>query len=159
MKKIIFIFSLFLSDLAHAKDWHDKWDASGRDWAEKWTNTMNSIDTFSPEDRIIVLSSALGVGRLGNLGESQKPIYYRAQSMLLAIPGHAKYYQDKIEEMRAIAVENSKKSQEELQAMRDAGQTVIEEMAYESYREKALLTLQFMPSSQAVSVLGHFLDR
>jgi len=84
---VCFIFVSILQMKLRGEDsnWFDKWDTSGRDWTEKWTNTMNSIDTFSPEDRIIVLSSALGVGESGNLGEHQKPIYYRAQSMLLSM--------------------------------------------------------------------------
>lgn len=80
------------------------------------------------------------------------------ESTLLAIPGHAKYYQEKIDKMRDELLENSKKTQEDIIKMQNEGQTVLDEPNYLSDVGVAIRTLRFMPSAETVSVLGYFLN-
>lgn len=88
----------------------------------------------------------------------QKQVFSMVQSLLLSKPGHAKYYQDKIEYMRKKVLIDSKRTPQELEKMQAEKQEIIWESTYELFREISLRTLQFMPSAETVSVLGHFLD-
>ena len=92
------------------------------------------------------------------MDDEQKIVFQKAQTALLSIPGHAKYYQDKIDKMRDELLANAKKTQEELIKMQDAGQTVLDEPTYLSEVGLAIRTLKFMPSVETVSVLGFFLN-
>ncbi len=78
-------------------------------------------------------------------------------STLLSIPDHASYYQDKLESMRAEALENAKIPYNDLQRLRDV-KTVVLIGDYEDFREKAFGVLGLLPSPQAVAVLGHFVN-
>lgn len=94
----------------------------------------------------------------GHMDEQQRQVYGAVQSLLISQPGHAKYYQDKIDKMRDELLANSKKTQEELIKMQDARQTVLDEPTYLSDTEAAVRILRFMPSAETVSVLGYFLN-
>lgn len=79
-------------------------------------------------------------------------------STLLSIPGHAKYYQDKIEAMRAEVLASARKSDEEIMKMQDEGLEVTNAWTYESYCVNAFRTLAHIPSSECVAVLGAYLN-
>ncbi len=125
-----------------------------------WKQSLMELDRYSLDEREDILASALvaiGPDPIPRDAVRQE-IFEIAQSRLLAIPGHAKAYQDKIDKMRAEVLANSKKSFEELKEMQDEGHEVIDDTVYVSEAEKAIRTLKFMPSAETVSVLGYFLN-
>jgi hypothetical protein len=93
-----------------------------------------------------------------NFEKGERPVFHAAQAALLSIPGHAKYYQDKIDKMRDELLANSRRTSEELKNMQDAGHDVLDEPTYLSETAIAIRTLRFMPSAETVSVLGYFLN-
>jgi len=93
-----------------------------------------------------------------NFEKGDRPVFHAAQEALLSIPGHAKYYQDKIDKMRTELLENSKRTREEIIQMHAHGKKVLDQPEYLSDTEVAIRTLKFMPSAETVSVLGYFLN-
>lgn len=159
MSKLLLILLVGFSSFLKADDWYERWSTAGNNWSERWSKTMDSIDEFKPDERIEILGRALGVANKGGLNDEERPIFYRAQSMLLSIPGHAKYYQDKIESMRIEVLANAKKSDDEIFEMQLKDQEVVNAGTYERYGAMiAFPTLGLMPSAEAVAVLGHFLN-
>lgn len=76
---------------------------------------------------------------------------------LLAIPGHATYWGDQIDETRKLVLAHGRLSTEEQDVLTGKGvYKVLGE--YESIRRKAFENLALMPSSEAVGVLGHFVN-
>jgi len=138
-------------------DWYSRWDSAGKTWHEKWSNVLNSIDELPLPDRIEMLGKAAESSVGGNMGGERSDIFNRAQSTLLAIPGHARFYQDKIERIRSQALVDNKKGDDEIMRMR-MDHTMVEFDDYESFREKAFVVLSLLPSSETVAVLGHFLN-
>jgi len=135
--------------------------SQGRDpeWFKRRSNDLeNAIKIENMNDRINALGAFMSLGSHGEMDEEKKMIFNRAQAELLSIPGHAKYYQDKIEEMRAGVLADSKKSAAEIARMQDHGEKVFWEPVYSSYAESTLRTLRYMPSAETVAVLGHFLN-
>ncbi len=82
----------------------------------------------------------------------------RLRDTMLAIPGHAKYYEDKIASMRAEVLANAKKPDDEIERMRAYGSIVLGYRDYEDFRGKAFPVLGMLPSSETVAVLGRFLN-
>ena len=144
--------------LAGSADWYKHWNAAGNTWYEKWNNVLNTVDTLSVDERMDLLEKAVNLGRDGPLSGEHKEIFDRAQAILLSSPGHAKYYQDKIDKMRAELLANSKKTPEERKNMQDEGHDVLDESTYLSDTGIAIRTLRFLPSAETVSVLGYFLN-
>jgi len=99
----------------------------------------------------------MGIGTYGGMDEQQQTIFDKARFALLSIPGYAKYYQDKIERLRAQALVDDKKTDDEISQMR-ADKTMVEFYDYENFRKKAFTVLGLLPSCETVAVLGHFLD-
>jgi len=156
--KIVFLYLLSCVLVAAGDfDWYSRWDSAGETWHEKWSNVLNSIDELPLPERIEMLGKAAESSVGGNMGDERSDIFNRAQSTLLAIPGHARFYQDTIERLRAQALEDNKKSDDEIMRMR-ADHTMVEFHDYESFREKAFVVLALLPSSESVAVLSHFLD-
>ncbi len=89
----------------------------------------------------------------GDKGE----VFKRAQTMMLAIPGHAKHYQDKIESLRAEVLANTKIPDEVARLQQD-GKQPIHIGDYNDFRKVAFPVLGLLPSSESVAVLGHFLN-
>ena len=156
----ISILTLCLFGISYAEegDWYSRWNSSGNTWYEKWEKTISAVDKLPEGVRIETLGKALGVGtNTGELTGEKKAIFDRAQSLLLANPGHAKYYQDKLESMRAEVLANSVKSSEEIERMRLSGK-VVEFGDYDNFRQTVFPVLALLPSSETVAVLGHFLN-
>jgi hypothetical protein len=129
------------------------------DWFKRRSNDLeNSINIQSKDDRIEALGRFMSIASHGGMDEEQKTIFNKAQAVLLSIPGHAQYYQQKIEKMRSDLLEISKKNPLEVIKMQQEGIAVIDEPNYLSDTESTLRTLQYMPSAETVSVLGHFLN-
>jgi hypothetical protein len=55
------------------------------------------LDVAIPKLGVLVGQLSTGT----NVEKGDRPVFRAAQSLLLSIPGHAQYYQDKIESLRA----------------------------------------------------------
>lgn len=136
-------------------------DAGAGLWKSKREKTISDLLAQPNEAKIPQLGEMLR--QLKTLNYRNRPERHEVVAMLeqslLSIPGHAKYYQDKIETMRAEALANSKKTDEEIMKMQDEGVDVVDDGSYERYSGMvAFPTLGLMPSAEAVAVLGHFLN-
>ena len=129
------------------------------DWFNRRSNDLeDAIKIENTNARIDALGKFMSLASYGEMDEEQKIIFNRAQTNLLSIPGHAKYYQEKIDKMRAELLANTKKTHEELKNMQDEGNDVLDEPTYLGDSQIALRTLRYMPSAETVTVLGYFLN-
>jgi hypothetical protein len=131
--------------------------------AQLWkVKRIAAIQDFQkdPAKRVPELSEMLR--QLRTLGYRSSPerddVITLLKSTLLAIPGHAKYYQDKIEAMREEVLVNSKKSAAEITKLQDDGLEIVDVWAYEAYCVNAFRTLAHIPSPECVAVLGFYLN-
>jgi hypothetical protein len=136
-------------------------DAGADLWKSKREKTISDLLAQPNEAKIPQLGEMLR--QLKTLNYRDCPERHEVVAMLeqslLSIPGHAKHYQDEIETMRAEALANSKKTDEEIMKMQDEGLEVVYDGSYERYSGMiAFPTLGLMPSAEAVAVLGHFLN-
>ena len=125
-----------------------------------WTRSLAEFNRYSTDEQRYILERALlafGPDPIPRETERQAN-FEKAQTSLLAIPGHAKYYQDKIDKMRAELLANSKKSDEERNRLQSEGHDVLDESTYLSDTGIAIRTLRVLPSAETVSVLGYFLN-
>ncbi len=107
---------------------------------------------------------------LGEMLRQLKSLHYRdcperdevahlLQERLLATPGHAKSFQDKIESLRVEVLATGNISDEELTRLQDEGREIPHVTDYERYCSMtAFPTLQHLPSAETVAVLGHYLN-
>lgn len=145
MKFHLFIFTFLSISPSHGQDWHDRWDRSGNTWKEKWNNTLDSINQSSESERIEILGAAVIIGGNEVLTEDRKSIYLRAQAALLAIPGHAKYFRDKVLKLQA-----------DRRAAIGKDDYSYKTSIYYNYRGLGALT--YLPSPETVRVLGELLE-
>ncbi|MEY3897595.1 MAG: hypothetical protein RLZZ214_3116 [Verrucomicrobiota bacterium] len=128
-------------------------------WKSKRLATIHEAQT-DPTKGIPQLAEMLR--QLKTLGYRPCPerddVVSSIESTLLSIPGHAKYYQDKIEAMRAEVLVNSKKSEAEISKMQDEGIEFVDVWSYESLCVNAFRTLAHLPSPECVAVLGFYLN-
>lgn len=166
MKQLIFHVAMsIIVPISESKaDWHEYWNQAGQTWAEKWTRTLDHLEQFDRDDRMNALGGALRVGcnvapgKANELRPEQREVYFRAREIALAIPGHARYYEEQIEKKRAEVLANSKKDWRELNAIQDAGGTYETEAGYINYSETAFRILGHLPSAETVAVLGRYLN-
>lgn len=157
MKLQIFILLISLGHMAHARGWHDFWSKAGNTWYEKWDATLKQAEAFTEEDRMNMLGRALQIGRMRDLTSYHEDVFKRAQTTLISTSGHARYYKDKIAFLRTQAYENENKSLAEQIRIQNEGRWVgLGD--YNDFREEAFSILSLLPSSEAVAVLGHFLE-
>jgi len=116
-----------------------------------------SLAITNTQEKIGALGDFMGIGTDGGMDEQQRIIFDKAKFALLSIPGHAKYYQGRIERLRAQALVDAKRSDAEIMQMR-TDHTMVEFGNYESFRENAFQVLGLLPSGETVAVLSHFLD-
>jgi hypothetical protein len=125
-----------------------------------WKQCLHELDQYSENEQRYILERA--VQAFGSDHIPRKPDrqenFEKAQSTLLAIPGHAKYYQDKIEALREEVLANSKKTEQELAKIQEEGKEYAGEWTYETYCENAFRTLARLPSPECVAVLGFYLN-
>jgi hypothetical protein len=132
--------------------------ARSANWFERRMNDLDSaIKINSVPERIDELGKFMSIGSHGGMDAEQKLVFIKAQATLLAIPGHAKFYQDQIETTRKLAIEHKKLSQEERLRLRKEG-TIRDPGDYRDMRVGAFEILKLLPSSETVAVLGHFLN-
>ncbi len=160
MKILILLLALaafYLGAQAYALTFEDQFHE--RLMEVGWKQSLLELDRYSSDERRYVLGRALlafGSDQIPRDPAKQENLQM-AQSLLLAIPGHAKYYQDKLESMRAEALANARKPVAEVERLRDAG-TLVDFGAYDDFRQTVFPILGLLPSSESVAVLGHFLN-
>jgi len=161
MKILILILALVVfypNEEAHALTFEDQFHE--RLMEVGWKQSLLEADRYSLDERRYVLARALqafGSDKIPRQPERQEN-FQKAQSTLLSIPGHAKYYQEKIEAMRAEVLVNSKKSEAEISKMQDEGIEFVDVWSYESFSVNAFRTLAHLPSPECVAVLGFYLN-
>jgi len=121
-------------------------------WKEGIQKTIAQSKADANEAAILKLSDY--VYKFNNQAKQPELEDLRIESAeaLMSIPGHALYYQNKVESMRAEMVANSKKSPDEYQ------DGEVDESEYSRYSSRALSILKYLPSPETVAVLAHFLD-
>ena len=158
MKILLFFFTncLFLTVVSYANLPENPIEYST--WEKRLLEAVKLQAGQSPEVAIPKLGRWVNqLSRGANIEAGERPVFYAAQSALLSVPGHAKYYQDKLESMRAEVLANSVKSSEEIERMRLSGK-VVEFGDYDNFRQTVFPILALLPSSETVAVLGHFLN-
>ncbi len=129
------------------------------DWLDRRMNDLIVAEKIeNREDKIAALGKFMSIGSHGGMDADQKVVYGKAQTALLSVPGHAKYYQDKIEAMRAEVLVNFKKSEAEISKMQVEGLEVFNDSHYESFCVNAFRVLAHLPSPESVAVLGFYLN-
>ncbi len=115
-----------------------------------WKKSLLELNRYSSNEQRYILGRALQAFASDQIPRdpSRQESLELAQSVLLATPGHAKYYQDKIESLREIARANAKTPEEMANNMGN----------YNDFRKGAFKVLGLLPSSEAIAVLGHFLN-
>lgn len=129
--KCFFSITCLANDSAERKEW----------FAERQTWIERSV-LHKDEQTIRDLSSILyGVGRnLGDASGEASDLYFKAQSILLSIPGHARYFEEKRREARAKCV------------------NLALDTTYEQACLRMTETLRHLPSPETVQVLGRLLE-
>lgn len=141
----------------------------------KWRQDIFTSDQLPANERIDLLSRALdNISRFSNYQVSERiEIYDMARDTMASIPGHAKYFTDKIEQ----AYESNAEKVRKIEFPPD-WDTEIEELVrnsenpeayfnwlraqwgnYEEIRSKNLGMLGHVPSTESVRALGHYLRK
>ncbi len=162
MKIRIFTFALLACELAsgmfaptkpeEATAWYQKMENGVKKWMNE-ENTEVKIENLSD----FVVKFGLQIPTHPDPRWHQ--VHKHAQAALLVIPGHAKYFQDKIETLRAEVLTTEKTPVAELEEMQNAGQRIPHVSEYEDYCSMtAFPTLAQLPSAETVAVLGFYLN-
>lgn len=69
------------------------------EWCDMQMGKLNDIDSLSEVKKFETLGQMVLIGNKENLQEEETDILKRAQMMLTSIPGHAKYFQNKLRQM------------------------------------------------------------
>lgn len=114
------------------------------DWFSRRSSDLeNAIKIQNNDERISALGGFMSLASHGEMDEQQKIIFSRAQAQLVAIPGHAEYYRDKI----LRSQERLKRNEGESPAFQ-----YLEEQMY------GFQTLAHLHSPEGVRVLGEMLS-
>lgn len=135
----------------------------------KWfQNRMNDLDKAlhitNEIEKIAALGDFIGIGRYGpnSMDNEQRTIFDKAQSALLAIPGHAKFYQDQIEQTRTFLKHYETLTRDQQRRMEEDYLERREDLGsllnYHGVRQNVFKILGLLPSPESVAVLGHFLE-
>ena len=128
-------------------------------WKKRVMENILRDSKIPPNEAIPKLGERLySLSRPWNKSNDSIDVFNYAQEQMLAIPGHATYYQEKIEEMRANVFADAKKTEDEILKMQDEGKEPTDEKSFERYYVDCMRTLAFMPSPETVSVLGFYLN-
>ena len=150
-KAYAFIFMLASSTLilGSPEGWYAIWEKAGDTWYEKWDVVIRSIDRFNQDQKMELLGKATALGSDANMNNEKREIFSRAQNTLLAIPGHAEYYRDRIN--------GARERMETLLAEGDEGNYPWARYELSNEVMYGFETLQQLPSVETVQVLGEFL--
>jgi len=109
---------------------------------------LDSIDSLPKEEKIEYLGTLAGMS-WEPMDQEQSEVFVRAQGMLLAIPGHAEYFAEKLNNDREV-LDNFRNSHPGSSGPYLS--TLVTDQMY------AFKTLGSLPSVETVRVLGEFLD-
>jgi len=141
----LLIIPISFGDLPENPAEYVEWEASSFKKIEDQKSTP-------PESSIPKLGEwTLRLSQGNNREKGDRPLFHAAQDLLLSIPGHAIYFQNKLESLRAKVLEVSKDDPRHIKIGAAYGD-------YERFRRETFQTLGLLPSSETVSVLGHFLN-
>jgi hypothetical protein len=160
MKLILILVFIYLSkiDKSFASTFEDHFHERLMDVG--WRQCLSDLSIYSSDERRYILGLALRAFGANDLEKNpeRKENFELAQTALLSIPNHSKYYQEKIESIREEVILNSKKSAEQISELQSNGQDVADTSTYEQYCENAFRILTYLPSSESVTVLGFYLN-
>jgi len=149
LSKSIAAFALMvtISGIAYGRD---------PDWFIRRSVQLEQVISLNDSDeKIEALAAFVRIGHSGRMDEEQQAIFQRSQTTLLQIPGHAIYFQNKLESLRTKTIEFSKLAEDPYKMK--VNQAFGE---YEAYQRNVIFpTLALLPSSETISVLGHFLNQ
>jgi hypothetical protein len=134
-----------------------------RQWERESLDAIKAQENAPPNEAIPKLGRWIKKLSGGaNVETGERPVFHAAQSALLAIPGHAKYYQDQIERTRAFVKHYHGLSDEEQRKIedqfREQQRDISKEANYEGVCGDAFDILGLLPSPETVAVLGHYLE-
>ncbi len=130
------------------------------DWSSRKMAELDRILAMEkPEERISLLGPFMGIAAYGreSMSEDQTAVFERARDALVSVPGHARFYQERINRCRSEVQANAQKPGEEIARLEREGKwTGLGD--YETIRKQAFQILRELQSAETVSVLGDFLD-
>ncbi len=141
-----------------------------RQWERESLDAIKAQEKALPNEAIPKLGRWINKLSDGaNVEAGARPVFLAAQSALLAIPGHAKYYQDQIEKTRefvkyynALPEEEQEKirkeSLEEEARRHTPAVGLTDRLSYGQVCYNAFEILSLLPSPEAVAVLGHYVE-
>ena len=149
-KSIILILWISLIQLSRGDgNWYERWSNAGATWEERWINLAGKSESMAPSERIELFGHALGVASNPVMKDEVKHIYLRIQRILLATPGHAEYYWDRILAAR-LEYEAAKAG-----SNTDKSSWLRSELSH--VQANGFRTMAYLPSVETVRVLGEFL--
>lgn len=155
MKKIAVAIFLCVLPVLHGQNWYAQWDRSGATWFEKWNNTLDIVGNRPAAEQIEILGAAVRTARQIDSPERLE-IFRRSQTALLAIPGHATYFGDRINkaqaERKAAAVGAATESES------GGANYGFKDGEFRNEETYGLGTLRYLPSPETINVLGEFLS-
>ncbi len=143
--RLVFFVLVCLSQVARADSKSEEREA----WFAERRAMIVRAKEFSDSQTVEDLSRIVrGVGsNLENASEEGRLLYLEAQSMLLAIPGHAEYFRDRILEARS-----------RLDQASEVGEKAAARSAMGYAQNEGFGALRHLPSVETVRVLGEFLN-
>lgn len=125
--------------------------AQHSDWYERRSEELEAALLLpDPQEKIPALGAFMGIATNVKMSAEQAELFGKARQVLLTTPGHARYYQERIEAMRVEVRANEEKTPE------DHREGDIGASDYDGYRSRALVALASLPSAETVAVLCHF---
>lgn len=128
-------------------------------WLDESKALMEAAVNSPSKENVLALTQRLK--SMGTTDPNEAQLYQEIQSLLLATPGHAKYHQERLDDMRnAIRNEPDVNIKRGLyyddKLLEDHGRTPF---GYDHQQAVAgLESLAKLPSPESVAVLGHFLE-
>jgi hypothetical protein len=163
MKTVLFYFALAGGSFASDQEERALWLNERREWIER-AESIKDVETIENLSRIV-----RGIGKdLDRASPEAKELYNEAQSLLRSIPGHAKYFTDKIEAVKKENEENVKSKNFDPDWEKQPEDSVIYKTNmeaffymwsdYSSALTQNLGMLGHIPSTESVRALGSYLE-
>jgi hypothetical protein len=111
-------------------------------------NLADQSESMSAEEKFQTFGSGVRIGGKGTMTDEENEVYRRLQKILIETPGHAEYYQKRINDAR-----------ERLDAAHASDPVMVgpAQHALANERMYGFQTLEQLPSVETVRVLGEFL--
>jgi hypothetical protein len=127
-------------------------------WRDQCLSRIQELDAQSNEKTQELGEMLRQIKTLGYRESREKDeIVSELEKRLVSTPGHAIFYQRKIDSLREEVLANAGKPEDEINQMRVDG-TLIDFGTYEKFQREAFAVMGLMRSSETVAVLGYFLN-